>query len=282
MSDKAIVPVSAETWQVIQSVAPVAKASRMFGVTQEQAAIVMLMGHELGLGLATAFEFVHVIDQKPSLSPKGALAMIHSSDELVGLKIDDMVDDKGDPSACRVWMKRKNGFEYSVTFTMDDAKRAGVVKDKSGWEKYPANMLRWRAVGYCADVVFPDVVGGLYRVEELGADVDADGEPVQWTVIADPQKTAAAAPKAASKATKPKVEAAPEPAPVAKPDNGAAAAKPEPVAQPEPEQPREITIQDILDAGYSAEQIMVANEGRIPATSDECAVVMEKLESGDA
>ena len=249
MSDRALVPVSAETWQVIQSVAPVAQASRMFSVTQEQAAIVMLKGHELGLGLASAFEFIHVIDAKPSISPKGALALIHRSGELAGLKIEDLADDKGNPAACHVWMKRKNGFEYTTTFTMADAERADIVKAKSGWSKYPANMLRWRAVGYCADIVFPDVVGGLYRPDELGSDTDADGEPVQWKVIE--------AVKAAPTVT--------TPAPVQ------ATEMPTPAAA-------ELTIQDILNAGYSAEQIMVANEGRIPATSEDCQRVMEKLE----
>jgi hypothetical protein len=137
----------------------------------------MLKGYELGLGHATAFEFIHVIQGKPSVSPKGALALIHQSSRLAGMKIED-IDKDGKPFACKVWMKRSNGFEYSIQFTMDDAARAGLVKGDSGWEKYPANMLRWRAIGYVADIVFPDVIGGMGRPEELGATVDADGEPL--------------------------------------------------------------------------------------------------------
>jgi len=260
--NRALVPVNKETWQVIQSVAPVAQASRMFKVTQEQAAIVMLKGYELGLGIASAFEYIHVIEQKPSISPKGALALIHRSGKLAGLEIDD-ISDNSKPTACKVTMKRKNGFEYSVTFTMDDAERAGVVKDKSGWSKYPANMLRWRAVGYCADVVFPDVVGGLYRPEELGADVDASGEPLEeWEVIED--DTSEGAESNVAKEDAPDVEGTPES------HEGA------------PQQAtKETTLQTILDAGFSAEQIMVANEGRIPGTSEECAAVLAKLEEGE-
>lgn len=162
-----------QVWQTIQSIAPVAQASRMFGVTIEQAAIVMLTGYELGLGLAAAFKFIHVIDGKPSLSPQGALALIQKSKELDGLKITD------GPDYCECWMKRKSGFEYIARFTMDDANRAGLVKDKSGWSKYPSNMLRWRAIGYCADIVFPDITGGLDAPEELGAAVDQSGEPIK-------------------------------------------------------------------------------------------------------
>ena len=176
-----------QVWQTIQAIAPVAQASRMFGVTEEQAAIVMLKGYELGLGLAAAFEFIHVIQGKPGVSPKGALALIHQSNQLAGLKIEDIERD-GKPYACKAWMKRTNGFEYSSQFTMDDAERAQLVKKDSGWDKYPANMLRWRAIGYVADVVFPDVIGGMYRPEELGATVDAEGEPIeaQFTVMEPP------------------------------------------------------------------------------------------------
>ncbi|MFO7742772.1 MAG: recombinase RecT [Anaerolineae bacterium] len=263
---KALVPVNKETWQVIQSVAPVAQASRMFGVTQEQAAIVMLKGHELGLGIASAFEYIHVIDQKPSLSPKGALALIHRSGELAGLQIEDLSDDQGNPIECRVTMKRKNGFAYTTSYTMDDAERAGVVKDKSGWAKYPANMLRWRAVGYCADIVFPDVVGGLYRPEELGADVDASGEPLeQWEVVESDATEGAKSD-------------------VAQEDDVDDAEAPESDGG-EPQQataPNETTLQTILDAGFTAEQIMVANEGRIPGTAEECEAVLAKLQEGES
>ena len=248
---------SPETVSVIQSLAPTIQAARMFGVTEEQAAVVMLAGYELGLGMATAFQMIHVIDSKPSLSPKGALALIHQSGELTELKIEDLTDSRGNPTRCKVTMKRKNGFEYTSEFSMADAERAGIVKPLSGWEKYPANMLRWRAVGYCADVVFPDVIGGLLRPEELGVDVNADGAPIEgtWTV----QESRAQA----------KPQAPPSPA------------KSAPAAPPMPaeEAKQELTVHDLLEHGFTAEEIMVANEGLIPDTSEKCQEVLTKLEA---
>jgi hypothetical protein len=32
-------------------------------------------------------------------------------------------------------------------------------------------MLRWRAIGFCADVVFPLLIGGMKRADELGAGI---------------------------------------------------------------------------------------------------------------
>jgi hypothetical protein len=187
---------SPATWEMINQVAPAMYRSRLFGVASpEQAAAVMLKGYELGLSLTASFELVQVVQGKPALSPRGALALLHGHPECAGIKIEDQVDKAGNPVACKVWMKRRNGFEYAVTFTMDDARRAGLIKKDSGWEKYPANMLRWRATGYCADVVFPDILGGLKRADEFGADITPDGDVIEgtWstTVEAGPEDAAA-------------------------------------------------------------------------------------------
>lgn len=230
-----IVPVTQETWMTIQAIAPVAQASRLFGVTQEQAAIVMLTGHELGLSLSASFRYIHLIDGKPSLSPQGALALIHQSGQLAGLRITD-----GD-GFCEVWMKRKNGFEYTTRYTMEQARKAGLVKPNSGWEKYEPNMLRWRAIGYCADVVFPDVTGGLESPEELGANVNQQGEPMP---------------------NPPQVH-------VYTVDNA-------------PAEPP-LTLASLMASGYTPEQIMTANDGKIPGTTAECQAVLAKLqEAGNA
>ena len=88
-------------------------------------------------------------------------------------------------------MKRTNGFSFKVTFTMDDAKRAGLVKSGGAWESYPSNMLRWRALGYAADQVFPDVIGGMKRPDEFGLAISEDGEIIQgeWSTVEDKQPT---------------------------------------------------------------------------------------------
>jgi hypothetical protein len=219
-------------WETIMAVAPIMKDSRLFGVaTEAQAAAIMAKGFELGLTLTASFEFIAVIENKPTLSPRGALALILNSPELAGLDIKDEVDDKGVPAACVVTMKRRNGFSYTARFSMDDARRAGLVKAGSGWEKYPANMLRARASGYCADVVFPDVLGGLKRADELGAEIDAAGNVVdgQWSAVPTPTMT---------------------------------------VLQPAAAAPAPITLQQLVDQ-FGAEAIMATNNGQIPATQNE-------------
>lgn len=241
-----------DVWALIQSIAPASLQSRLFGVaTVEQAAMIMLKGHELGLGLAASFEFIVVIEGKPSVTPKGALALIYQSGQLAGMKIENIINDKNEPWACKVWMKRINGFEYTAVFTMDDAQRAGLVKDKSGWDKYPANMLRWRAIGYCADIVFPDVIGGMLRPEELGATVNAEGDVIEGiaTVVDGSEPEGDGDQK-------------------------------EPEGKPTLLQPQ--TLADLLASGYLPDAVMAASTALglpnpIPATPEEVAKVFAEL-----
>lgn len=173
-------PLTPSVWQMIADIAPAMHKSRLYGVNSpEAAAAIMLKGYEIGLGLSASFEFIDVIQGRPVLKPRGMLALLHDHPDCAGLEVEDIVDDKGQPEACRVYMKRRNGFEYTVTFSMEDAKKADLIKKDSAWQKYPANMLRWRAIGFCADVVFPDILGGMKRADELGAAIDEEGDVIE-------------------------------------------------------------------------------------------------------
>lgn len=243
-----------DVFHMINQVAPTVHNARLFGTASaDQAAAIMIKGYELGFSLTASFENIHVIEGKPSLSPKGALALIYNSPECAGVSIKDEVDDKGVPMACTVTMKRRNGLEYTARYSMDDARRADVVKPKSGWEKYPANMLRWRAIGYAADVVFPDVIGGTKRADEFGADISPDGDIIEgsWTIAQSGSQPPAAT--------------------IANPGHVTG------LYSGHPDADKGVSLQDLLSK-YTAAQIMAANNGRIPGTDEECAAVAKTLE----
>ena len=165
-------------WRMITEVAPVMHLSRLFGAaSKEAAAAIILKGYELGLGITASFEFIQVIQGKPSLSPRGALAILHGHPEIKELKITRLSDDTGF-IGFECYMKRVNGFSYTVQFKLDDAKRAGLVKPGSGWANYPENMCLWRAVGFCADVVAPDITAGMTALMKApeNYDVEISGE----------------------------------------------------------------------------------------------------------
>ena len=112
---------------MLGEMAPVMRKSRLFGVTSpEAAAAIMLRGFELGLGITTSFEFITVIVGKPSLTPRGALAIIYQSGELAEMKLTKLTDTNGVFAGCSCMMRRKNGIEHTSTFTLEDAKTRGT------------------------------------------------------------------------------------------------------------------------------------------------------------
>lgn len=149
--------------QMLWEMAPHMHKAHLFGVTSpEQAYAIMTKGYEVGLSATASFEFIHVIDGKPGLSPRGAMALLVNSPLVAKIKVTRLVDSKGNFVGYECYMKRKNiDFEGTERFTLEDATRAGLMKPNSGWTKYPENMCKWRAIGFAADAVFPDVLAGM-------------------------------------------------------------------------------------------------------------------------
>jgi hypothetical protein len=64
----------------------------------------------------------------------------------------------------------------TVTFTVADAKKAGLWGKQGPWQQYPRRMLQLRARGFALRDAFPDVLRGLVTAEEA-QDYTA-GEPI--------------------------------------------------------------------------------------------------------
>lgn len=163
-------------WAMIERMAPVMHRAHLFGVTSpEQAAAIMLKGYELGLSITASFELIHVIDGKPGLSPRGAMALLHNNPLIKQIKVNRLEKD-GKFLGYECYMERAdNGFAHTSRFTLEDAQRAGLTagsnmgngkirQGQGNWEKYPENMCLWRAIGFCADVVAPDVTAGMTNI----------------------------------------------------------------------------------------------------------------------
>lgn len=178
-------------WSMIEKMAPVMHKAHLFGVTSpEQAAAIMLKGFELGLSITASFELIHVIDGKPGLSPRGAMALLHSSPLIKEIKI-TRLDDKGKFIGFECHMSRSdNGFSHTSRFTLEMAAKAGLVKPNSGWVKYEENMCMYRAIGFCADVVAPDVTAGMTSVmkmpEAYGVALTEGGDVVDVSPVSVP------------------------------------------------------------------------------------------------
>jgi hypothetical protein len=177
--------ITPELFHLITSMAPTIHASRLYLVSSpEQAAVIMLTGASYGFDPVASFRNIHLIDGKPSLAPAGALGLVQDSGLLESMDVKEANDAQGRPYACTVTMKRRDIAQpFSASFTMDDARAALLTQGSpagqgkrgyGNWEKYPANMLRWRAIGFCCDVLFADVLSNMKRSDEFAAS-DEDG-----------------------------------------------------------------------------------------------------------
>jgi hypothetical protein len=151
--------------------------------TAEQALAIILTGRELGLPPMQSIRGITVIKGTPSMKPETMLALCIG--RVPGFRY---AWGHCDTKTATVTVSRPSmATPFVSTFTWDDAVAAGLTvttykeggrQDNKMWKAYPANMLRWRALGNALHVCCPDVLVGIYTPEELGAEVNADGELV--------------------------------------------------------------------------------------------------------
>ena len=142
-----------------------------------------LKGRELGIPPMQALSHIHIVEGKPTVSSELMVALVQRAGHK--LRIIETSSEK-----CVVEGVRKDDPEYPqrLTWTMEDAKKAGVT-NKGNWKNYPAAMLRARAISALCRFAFADVLmGASYTPEELGADVNEEGE-----VLAEPETSHAPA-----------------------------------------------------------------------------------------
>jgi hypothetical protein len=87
----------------------------------------------------------------------------------------------GDENSCTAVLTDRDTGEVvgEATFTMDDARKAGLVKDKSGWQRYPARMLWARASKFVIDDYAPEVSMGLV-LEDEAAEIRGEVTGESW------------------------------------------------------------------------------------------------------
>lgn len=142
--------------------------------TAEQAVVIALKGREIGIPPMQAFSSIVVVNGKPSMSAELMLAMIYKN--VRGAVVNFLTTDAVE---CVIEAQRPGGKPTRFVFTIEDAKRADLLKN-SVWLKYPAAMLRARCISATARAMFPDALSGIvYVPEELGAEVTEDGEVIE-------------------------------------------------------------------------------------------------------
>lgn len=268
MSNKAIVAVRPNDWAMIQSIAQECYESRAFGVTKGEAAIKILFCFEHGLPLTAANQGLYVV--RGRITPMGQIcaSQIRKHPDY-DYKIEQL-----DAKGCTISISRHGEKVGEATFDEGDAQRAGLLS-KDVWKSYPEDMYFNRAIGRAQRRLAPDALSmPVHTTEELGAEVDGGGEPV-WSEVT-------------TTITHPHV-----PGPPVESVTITDATSVSIPADPAAHHGIDVLMKDkfsgptTIDAllahpGWTAERIVVASEGVIPATAEDCQRVARVLEEQDA
>jgi len=168
--------------------------------TEQQAFILLAAGFEAGLGFTATCKNVMLVNNKPALWGDAALALVRRS-ELCGGVSEDSAG-TGDEYTARCTVIRLyrdysrasmgNPETISRTFSVADAKKAGLWGKSGPWSSYPKRMLAMRARAFALRDAFPDLLMGLGVVEEQ----DGFEKAAESVAVVD-SGTALEAPKAA-------------------------------------------------------------------------------------
>ena len=123
--------------------------------------IAMQWGSELGLKPLQALSNIAVVNGRAALWGDAVIALVRSSPLCEYVQ----ESDDGYTATCRA--KRRGEPEHVVTFSMDDAKAAGLAGKQGPWAQYPKRMRQMRARAFALRDVFPDVLRGMPVAEEV-------------------------------------------------------------------------------------------------------------------
>lgn len=123
--------------------------------------VAMALGAEVGLNPIQSLQNIAVINGKPSIYGDAAMALVRAS----GLLEDIKEEFDGNAATCTC---KRRGQETPIvaTFSMEDAKKAGLLGKSGPWSQYPARMLQMRARGFALRDGFADALAGLITAEE--------------------------------------------------------------------------------------------------------------------
>jgi len=80
-------------------------------------------------------------------------------------------DSKSNQEICILHGKRSDTKDcWTASFSIAEARKAGLVKDYGPWVTYPERMLYARALSILGRELFPDIIGNCYVVGEISLD----------------------------------------------------------------------------------------------------------------
>ena len=170
---------SASEWQVITQMANVLIKSGLVpdeARSPEKVIAIMLKARELGVPPMQALSSIYIVKGKPTLSADLMVALVRREGHKVWV-----VETSNERCVMGGHRRGEENRPIEVTFTLDDAKRAGLL-DSQTWKKFTAAMLYARCASRIAKMIDPGALAGIYTPEEMGATVTVNTDGQQEVV----------------------------------------------------------------------------------------------------
>lgn len=130
-------------------------------------------GYQLGISPEQAMDCISVINGKAVMWGDEMLALCMSHPDF-----DDIIETpivKNDAViGYNCTIKRRFKADKESVFTLDMAKKAGLLAKGGVWNQYPERMLKLRARGFCLRDAFPDALKGIKSREEVEDYIEVD------------------------------------------------------------------------------------------------------------
>lgn len=140
--------------------------------------IAWAMGYQFGMSPEQAMQCIAVINGKATMWGDDMLALCMAHREFEDI-IEESILWEGNIVGYTCTIKRKNRSDKTNIFTLDMAKKAGLLAKGGVWTQYPERMLKLRARGFSLRDAFPDALKGIKSREEVEDYIDAEYKVVE-------------------------------------------------------------------------------------------------------
>lgn len=133
---------------------------------------IVMAGSELGLAPMQSVRALVLIKGKPTLSADAMGALVKARRDVC-----EYLQMKHSDATRAVYETKRAGDPSPTTmgFTIEEARQAGLNGDN--WKRFPAAMLRARALSAICRAVYPDLLLGVYDPDELAPQAEKDVTP---------------------------------------------------------------------------------------------------------
>ena len=159
-----------EAWRLSTALAQPGMLPKAYGQDPNKVMVGILAGAEVGLTPFAALQSIAVINGNPTMWGDGMLGLVEAS----GLLADFEETDDGKTATCRA-VRKDRETPIVRTFSIDDAKAAGLSGKQGPWQQYPKRMRQLRARSFCLRDGFASVLKGIKSAEEVRDYAPMDG-----------------------------------------------------------------------------------------------------------